>query len=43
MWQLVLMINGYFISILGMAMLFVAGYDIYITSASWSPFLSSAL
>ena len=43
MWQLVLMINGYFISILGGAMLIAAGYDIYVTSASWSPFLSSAL
>lgn len=43
MWQVVLMINGYFISILGAAMLIAAGYDIYDTSASWSPFLSSAL
>ena len=43
MWQVVLMINGYFISILGAAMLIAAGYDIYDTSASWSPYLSSAL
>lgn len=43
MWQLVLMINGYFISILGAAMLIAAGYDIYVTAASWSPFLSSSL
>ncbi len=43
MWQLVLMINGYFISILGAAMLVAAGYDLYTTSASWSPFLNSAL
>lgn len=43
MWQVVLMINGYFISILGAAMLVVAGYDIYTTSASWSYFLNSAM
>lgn len=43
MWQLVLMINGYFTSILGAAMLIAAVYDIYMTGASWSPFLSSAL
>ena len=43
MWQLVLMINGYFISILGCAMLAVAGYDIYANDLSWSYFLNSAL
>lgn len=42
MWQLVLMINGYFISILGCAMLAVAGYDIYTNGLSWSYFLNSA-
>lgn len=43
MWQVVLMINGYFISILGAAMLVVAGYDMFITSTTWSPFLNSSL
>lgn len=43
MWQLVLMINGYFISILGCAMLAVAGYDMFINSAKWSYFINSAL
>ncbi len=43
MWQLVFMINGYFISVLGCAMLIVAGYDMYISSSSWSHFLNAAL
>lgn len=43
MWQPVLMFNGYFISVLGTAMLMVGAYDIYMTSASWSYFLSAAL
>ena len=43
MWPVVLMINGYFISILGTAMLIVSGYDMYVTQNDWSPFLSSAL
>ncbi len=43
MWQLVLMINGYFISVIGCAMLAVAGYDMYVSSSSWSLFLNSAL
>ena len=43
MWQLVLMINGYFISVVGCAMFAVAGYDMYINASSWSLFLNSAL
>ncbi len=43
MWQPVLMISGYFISILGIAMLFPAVLDIYDTNQNWSPFLSSAI
>lgn len=43
MWQLVLMINGYFISVVGCAMFAVAGYDMYINSSTWSLFLNSAL
>lgn len=43
MWQLVLMINGYFISVLGCAMLTVAGYDMYANHLSWSYFLNAAL
>ena len=43
MWQPVLMISGYFISVLGIAMLFPAALDIYDTHQNWSPFLSSAI
>ena len=43
MWQPVLMISGYFISVLGLAMLFPAALDIYDNHTSWSPFLSSAI
>ena len=43
MWQPVLMISGYFISVLGIAMLFPALLDIYDTQQNWSPFLSSAI
>lgn len=43
MWQLVLMINGYFISVIGCAMFAVAGYDMYVNATSWSLFLNSAL
>ena len=43
MWQLVLMINGYFISVLGCAMLVVAGYDMYANAASWSYFLNAGM
>ena len=37
------MISGYFISVLGIAMLFPAMLDIYDTIQHWSPFLSSAI
>ncbi len=43
MWQPVLMINGYLISVLGLAMLVPAFSDMYWTSASWSHFLSSSI
>lgn len=43
MWQLVFMINGYFITILGGTMLMVAAFDMYINTASWSYFMNSAL
>lgn len=43
MWQSVLMFNGYFISILGCAMLMVGAYDMYETSSSWSYFINAAL
>ncbi len=43
MWQLVLMINGYFISVVGCTMFAVAGYDMYINSSNWSLFLNSGL
>ncbi|MBR1605557.1 MAG: TrkH family potassium uptake protein [Alphaproteobacteria bacterium] len=42
MWQPILMIAGYLMSILGLAMLIPAGYDIYLTHKQWSPFISSA-
>ncbi len=43
MWQSVLMLNGYFISVLGCAMLMVGAYDMYDTDSSWSYFLNAAL
>lgn len=43
MWQPVLMINGYLISVLGIAMLIPAVCDIYWTKSDWSAFLSSAI
>ena len=43
MWQPVLMICGYFISVLGIAMLFPAMLDIYYTGVNWSIFLSSSI
>ena len=43
MWQPVLMISGYFISVLGLAMLFPAALDVYDTGNSWSPFFSSSI
>ncbi|MBP5399161.1 MAG: TrkH family potassium uptake protein [Alphaproteobacteria bacterium] len=43
MWQLVLMFNGYFVSILGCAMMVVGAYDMYETGSSWSCFMNAAL
>ena len=43
MWQPVLMICGYFISVLGIAMLFPAVVDMYYTGINWSIFLSSSI
>ena len=43
MWQPIFMISGYFISILGIAMLIPAAIDIYYTSQTWSPFLTSSI
>ena len=43
MWQPVLMICGYFISVLGIAMLFPAILDMYYTGVNWSIFLSSSI
>lgn len=43
MWQPVFMISGYFIALLGFAMLIPAGFDIYFLKESWSPFLSSSI
>ena len=40
MWQPVLMISGYFISVLGLAMLFPAAVDIYYTGNGWSHFFT---
>ena len=37
------MISGYFISVLGLAMLFPAALDVYDTGNSWSPFFSSSI
>ena len=43
MWQPVLMINGYLISVLGLAMLIPALLDMYWTKADWSAFMSSSI
>ena len=43
MWQPVLMICGYFISVLGIAMLFPAAVDIYYSGVNWSVFISAAI
>lgn len=43
MWQPVLMINGYLISVMGIAMLFPAALDMYLSKADWSHFLSSSI
>ncbi len=43
MWQPVFMISGFFISIMGLAMLFPAAFDIYQTHQNWSNFITSAI
>ena len=43
MWQPVLMISGYFISVLGLAMLFPAALDIITTGSNWSYFITSSI
>ena len=43
MWQPVLMISGYFISVLGLAMLFPAAVDMYYSKNNWSIFVTSAI
>ena len=43
MWQPVLMICGYFISVLGISMIFPAVLDMYYTGMNWSIFLSSSI
>ena len=43
MWQPVLMISGYFISVLGLSMLFPAAVDIYSSNNDWSPFITSSI
>ena len=43
MWQPVLMISGYFISVLGLAMLVPAAVDIYVTGVNWSYFITSSI
>ena len=43
MWQPVFMICGYFVSVLGIAMLFPAALDMYYTGVNWSIFLSSSI
>ncbi len=43
MWQPVLMISGYFISVLGLSMLIPAALDIYYTGANWSLFVTSSI
>ncbi len=43
MWQSVLMISGYFISVLGLTMLIPAGVDIYYNNVNWSYFVTSAI
>lgn len=43
MWQPVLMIDGFILSILGLSMFIPAGLDMYDSGADWSPFLNAAL
>lgn len=43
MWQPVLMIDGYILSVLGLSMLIPAALDFYDAGIMWSPFFTSAL
>lgn len=43
MWQPVLMIDGFILSVLGITMLIPAFFDIIDKNAAWSPFLTSTL
>lgn len=43
MWQPILMIDGYLISILGLSMLVPAVYDMYLNGTKWSPFITSSI
>ena len=43
MWQPVLMICGYFITVLGVAMLIPAAVDIYYSGVNWSIFINSSI
>ncbi|MBR1915256.1 MAG: TrkH family potassium uptake protein [Alphaproteobacteria bacterium] len=43
MWQPVLMIDGFVLSILGLSMIVPAFFDFYDAQSSWSPFLTSML
>ncbi len=43
MWQPVLMICGYFVSVLGIAMLFPAAVDMYYSQTNWSIFITSSI
>ena len=43
MWQPVLMVNGFILTILGLSMFFPAAIDIYDNNANWSPFITSML
>lgn len=43
MWQPVFMVSGFFMSIMGLAMLIPAALDMYDSGENWSYFLNSAI
>ncbi len=43
MWQPILMISGFFITVMGLAMLFPAAIDIYSSHQKWSYFITSSI
>ena len=43
MWQPVFMVSGFFMSIMGLAMLIPAGLDMYDKGTNWSYFLNSSI